>query len=102
MKLWILRPLKDDSAPWLPYFDRMFGFVIRAESEDKARSLAASNWGDEGPDAWLSSRLSTCVELRADGPAGVILESYNMTGATPSRTKRRQQGRAGRERQVAR
>jgi hypothetical protein len=70
-------------------FDRMFGFVIRAESEDKARSLAASNCGDEGPDAWLSEGNSTCVELRADGPAGVILESYNMTGATPSRTKGR-------------
>ena len=35
--------------------------------------------GDEGPDAWLSGRTSTCVELRADGPAGVILESYNPT-----------------------
>jgi hypothetical protein len=40
-------------------------------------SLAASNCGDEGPDAWLSGRSSTCVELRADGPAGVIMEEYS-------------------------
>jgi hypothetical protein len=55
----------------------MFGFVIRAANEDKARGLAASNCGDEGPDAWLSERSSTCVELKADGPAGVIMEEYN-------------------------
>jgi hypothetical protein len=77
MRLWMLRPLKDDSAPWLPYYDCMFGFVVRAATEEAARSLAASNCGDEGPDAWLSGRSSTCVELKADGPAGVIMEEYN-------------------------
>src|SRR5947209_6503280 len=77
MKLWMLRPLKDDSAPWLPYYDRMFGFVVRAATEEAARSLAASSCGDEGSDAWLSGRSATCVELRADGPAGVIMEEYN-------------------------
>jgi hypothetical protein len=74
MKIWLLRPIDGSSAPWLQYFDCMFGFVVRAESEDKARSLAASKCGDEGPDAWLSGRNSTCVELLADGPAEVIME----------------------------
>jgi hypothetical protein len=77
MKLWLLKPVDDTAAPWLPWYDRMFGFVIRAISEDKARSLAASKCGDEGPDAWLSSRTSFCVELQADGAEGIILENYN-------------------------
>ena len=80
MRIWILRPLKDDLAPWAPYYDRMFGFVIRAATVEAARSLAASSCGDEGPDAWLSGRNSTCAELRADGPAGVIMEDYNTNG----------------------
>src|SRR5262245_9478100 len=75
MRLWMLRPL--NSAPWLAYCDCMFGFVVRAGTEEAARSLAASSCGDEGPDAWLSGRTSTCVELKADGPAAVIMEEYN-------------------------
>ena len=27
MKLWILRPVNEETAPWTPWFDRMFGFV---------------------------------------------------------------------------
>ena len=77
MRLWILKPVDDSSAPWLPYFDRMFGFVIRARTEDAARGVAASNCGAEGPDAWLSSKLSTCVEVLAEGSEGVILDNYN-------------------------
>jgi hypothetical protein len=48
-----------------------------ALAEHKARSLAASKCGDEGPDAWLSSRSSTCIELRAEGRAEVIMEDCN-------------------------
>jgi hypothetical protein len=57
----------------------MFGFVVRARSEDAARNLSASKCGDEGPDAWLSSKSSTCVELQADGPEEVVMENYNPT-----------------------
>jgi hypothetical protein len=31
----------------------------------------------EGADAWLNPRLSLCTELTGDGPAGVILETWN-------------------------
>ena len=55
----------------------MFGFVVRAMHEDEARTLSAKQAGDEGPDAWLSSRLSSCIELNSDGRSEVILAAYN-------------------------
>ena len=77
MKLWILQPVDGRDAPWLAYYDCMFGFVVRAANEDEARSIAASRAGDEGPDAWKLRRNSTCKELKAEGPAGVIMEDAN-------------------------
>jgi hypothetical protein len=79
MNLWILRPVDESRAPWRRWYDRMFGFVIRARSEDAARNLAASSCGHEGPEAWLSSRSSTCLELKEDGPEEVVMENYNAT-----------------------
>ena len=76
-KLWILRPVTEDAAPWMPWFDRMFGFVIRAKSEAAARTLAAEQAGDEGPQAWLSPNIATCIELQADGDEEVIMRDYN-------------------------
>jgi hypothetical protein len=76
-KLWILQPVDDSAAPWLSFHDCMFEFVVRASNEEEARTQAAKQAGDEGPDAWLSSRLSSCVELNGDGRSGVVLGSYN-------------------------
>jgi len=50
MNLWLLRPssnLPDDRAknPWIPWYDKCFGMVIRAETEEDARKLADElNW----------------------------------------------------------
>ena len=76
-KLWILQPVDDSAGPWLSFHNCMFGFVIRAIHEDEARTHAAKQAGDEGPDAWLSSLLSSCVELKDDGQSEVILAAYN-------------------------
>ena len=76
-RLWHLQPVEETAAPWLAYHNYMFGFVVRALHEDGARTLAAKQAGDEGPDAWLSSRLSSCVELKPDGPSEVVLAAYN-------------------------
>jgi hypothetical protein len=76
LKLWLLQPVKD-ADPWMPFHDCMFGFVVRADSEAVARSIAATRASDEGPKAWLSSQNSSCVELQADEQPGVILESWN-------------------------
>jgi hypothetical protein len=76
-KLWRLQPVDDSSAPWLPFHNCMFGFVVQALHEEEARALSAKQAGDEGPDAWLSSRLSTCVEVNGNGHSGVVLGAYN-------------------------
>jgi hypothetical protein len=88
MKLWLLRPIEGlENDPWEPWYDKVFGFVIRAETEERAREIANENGRDETckfnariyregrdpiyltlPDPWLDSTLSTCDELFARNP----------------------------------
>jgi hypothetical protein len=90
MKLWLLRPVNEALEPWMPWYDRMFGFVVRASDEPRARLLASSKAGDEGPEAWLSPAHSTCVELRPDGQEAIVMEDYNSApaGSPPPETGR--------------
>jgi hypothetical protein len=89
MKLWLLRPmdgLEKNDNPWEPWFDRAFGFVVRAATEEDARYLANAEAGAENRSArlgrpiadtkqpWLDAKYSTCVELRPEGAAGVVME----------------------------
>lgn len=53
------------------------GFVIRAESEEHARAMAARKCGDEGPEVWLSDAESYCRKLSHAGQACVILRDYD-------------------------
>lgn len=73
MKLWLLRAIDTKDGPWEPWYDKIFGFVVRAETETKARSLAAEEKGAEGEKAWLDPSFSTCVELKAEGAPEVII-----------------------------
>ena len=87
VKLWLLRPIENlpaASSPWEPWYDKAFGFVVRAETEKEARELANKEGGAEtgpitvqvyrtGGDPWLDPKLSTCVRLTAKGSAGVII-----------------------------
>jgi hypothetical protein len=80
VKLWLLRPI-DTSRAWVPWHDKSFGFVIRAESEDRARVLAdegggAENREIEGLRPWLSPEHSTCVELLPEGQEGEVIEDF--------------------------
>ena len=78
MRLWILRPIDEGVEPWYPWMEhRTFGFVIRAKDESAACVLAATHAMDEGPRAWLSAELSTCVELTANGPEGIIMTEFS-------------------------
>jgi len=90
MKLWLLRPVNETLDSWMLWFNCMFGFVVRAEDELGARRLASSRAGDEGPESWLLPAHSTCVELRPDGPEGVVMEDYNsaQVGSAPLNTGR--------------
>ena len=81
MKLWILRPAQNlDSAddPWEPWHNKVFGFVVRAETETQAREMAQEHAGNEKytsegntREPWKDPKYSSCVELLADGVAGV-------------------------------
>ena len=82
MKLWILRPVKDD-ALWEPWYDKTFGFVVRAETEQAARAFAQDGGGDEvrrgysdrpQHPAWTDASHSTCEPLEMGGLDGIIME----------------------------
>ncbi len=49
MKLYELRlaeELSEDGHPWRPWYDKAFGFVVRAETPERARQIAALLRGD--------------------------------------------------------
>jgi hypothetical protein len=79
--LWLLRPRDSvvnlpSSAdnPWEPWYDKTFGFVVRAATEERAREIAESERGAEHSGAWLDSRYSTCEVLTAAGVEGLVIE----------------------------
>lgn len=93
MKLYLLRPKcgegkrdQPEDSRWEPWFDKAFGFVVRAEDEKMARELATQESGDEcgysytlykrTGDAWTNPKHSTCIELMIDGEPGVIIRDF--------------------------
>ena len=82
MKLWILRPvdgLVNTDNPWEPWYDKAFGFVVRADTEEEARKLAHDDSGDETKKTrapWLDAAYSTCAELLPEGPAVVVAQDF--------------------------
>jgi hypothetical protein len=87
-RLYILRPVEDLPSrdnPWEPWYDKRFGFVVRAQSEEDARKIAHDRAGDENRGEfmgskiantaapWLESRYSSCLELLPDGEIGLII-----------------------------
>ncbi len=80
MKLWLLRPF-ENAPEWEPRYDKAFGFVVRAATEQEARALTDGNTGDECDykdrvNPWLDPAKSTCVELSQEGEAAVILRDF--------------------------
>lgn len=80
MKLWILKPITD----WDPWYDKAFGFIIRAETEMRARVIAGENAGAEFRDypiheeinPWLVSTITSCIELTVDGKEEMIIRDF--------------------------
>jgi len=93
MKLWLLRPraerLGKSDDPWSPWYDKCFGFVVRAGNEEDAREIANENAGDENrgefmrekiantKSPWKDEKYSTCVELTADGSKPGVFSSVS-------------------------
>ena len=72
MRVWILKKhpdhvnWSDEDNPWMPWYDKCTLQVVVATSFHKARQLAASHAGDEGPEVWLDAKRTTCSRLRTD------------------------------------
>jgi hypothetical protein len=91
MKLWLVKARDDlpkDDNPWDPWYDKNFGFVIRAETAEQARIIAQENTSDEGRIRasakeygdgipWLHEKYSTCEELLSDGQEGLIIQDFH-------------------------
>jgi hypothetical protein len=83
MKIWILLPREDlekNDNPWEPWYDKAFGFIIRAETEKEAREKADEDAGDENRGdtrhPWLEKKYSSCEELSQDGESMVIIRDF--------------------------
>lgn len=91
-RLGLLAPREDvlarASHPWLPWFDKVFGIVVRAANEQAARVVAQEQAGQEGAaryralgcerdeavaGVWLDRAYTACEPLSAEGPMSVIL-----------------------------
>lgn len=83
MKLWLLNPsddLKFPNDPWCPSYGKIHATVVRAESENDARNVAALNGERENKhplgSPWLRPDFSTCEEIKSDGEPMVIMSYY--------------------------
>jgi len=85
MKLWLIKAKLDlpkGDNPWDPWYDKVHGFVIRAESEKAARLIAHHGPGWEqdtipNVNPWLDPKYSTCEEIFLDGETeDVIMMDY--------------------------
>lgn len=91
MKLWILTAkdaLPQGDNPWEPWYDKAFGFVVRASTEEEARAFAHGSAGDENrgeflrmttaqtKTPWKDPKYSDCEELLPEGTAGVIIRDF--------------------------
>ena len=78
MKLYVLRPLSNlKPDPWHDWYDLYHGFVVRAETEQRARELCAEQDKlNSTSKYWLDARYVECYELSYDGAERIILSDY--------------------------
>jgi len=92
MKLWLLEAklgLPAGDNPWKPWYDKAFGHVVRAATEEQARQIAHNNAGDENrgeycskeisktKQPWKDDKYSTCVEITVEGEEELILTDFH-------------------------
>lgn len=80
-KLYILRPIGYtgpdwEQGLWNPWYDKCFGFVVSAESEEEAREIASKSARNETAKAWLSLKESTCTELAPTVKSQIIIRDF--------------------------
>ena len=86
MKLYILRPVENlqDDNPWDPWYDKSFGFIISATSQEEAREIADTKAGDENYELgvntkrpWLEKGYSTCEILTPSEVPEMIMIDFS-------------------------
>jgi hypothetical protein len=75
-KLYLLRPVEGDLL-WEPWYDKIFGLVIRAKTKKQARKMASLQAGYETADAWLNPAHSTCKKLNTAGKDEIVICDYH-------------------------
>jgi len=83
--IWLLKArdaLDKVNDPWEPWYDKYFGFVIRADSSMEARRIAheyakesKENRNKQNP--WLEDKYSTCIEILNSGESEIILKDFH-------------------------
>jgi hypothetical protein len=84
MKIYLLKPIDEEGEPWVPWYDKAFGFVVRANDEEQARKLVARQAGDELRDnkknPWRDETLTSCKEIGnakvPHGGAEILLRDF--------------------------
>ena len=75
MKLWLLSVGDDEVIAWS--WGMNYGFVIRAETEGEARTIAETQRSAEQKGVWLDKDATRCEELIAEGKSGIILADFH-------------------------
>lgn len=92
MAFYILRPIEgllENDNLWEPWFDKCFGFIVKADDEIEARQIAHSDAGDENrgefmsatiantKQHWLDEKYSTCrLLIDDDFENGVVMRDF--------------------------
>jgi hypothetical protein len=68
--------LPDDDNPWEPWYDKCFGMVVVASSEEEAREIAyrIRNPSDEKGRVWKNAHYTTCKPLDMTTPGVIMLD----------------------------
>ena len=62
------------------FYDDFEGYVIRANSIEEARNLAAERTHGKGKNVWLDKEKSRCTIIKLKGVSRVILAIFNEGG----------------------
>ena len=92
MKLWILAPREEypfvggdrtnpadiQRNPWILRYEVVYEQIVRAETEEQARTIAEEHAGYEHiASPWLNPALTICEELTNEGAAELIMQVYH-------------------------
>lgn len=80
-RFWILEAKSEDELPrenpWEPWYDTCSKMVVCAANEMDARHIASLSHADEGEEAWLLDKWSTCKIIKPKENDAVIIRDVS-------------------------